>query len=49
MSLRTRALLCEPKMGSVSSLEIESTPGKGTTILARIAVPARAGEMVDHA
>jgi signal transduction histidine kinase len=32
-----------------ASLEIESTPGKGTTILVRIAVPARAGEVVDHA
>ena len=32
-----------------ASLQIESTPGKGTTILVRIAVPARAGEVVDHA
>jgi PAS domain S-box-containing protein len=31
-----------------ASLEIESTPGKGTTILVRIAVPARAGQMIDH-
>jgi PAS domain S-box-containing protein len=31
-----------------ASLQIESTPGKGTTILVRIAVPARAGQVVDH-
>ena len=32
-----------------ANLEIESTPGKGTTILVRIAVPLRVGQMVDHA
>jgi PAS domain S-box-containing protein len=32
-----------------ATLEIESTPGKGTTILVRIAVPTRAGQVVDHA
>jgi PAS domain S-box-containing protein len=32
-----------------ATLEIESNPGKGTTILVRIAVAARAGQMVDHA
>jgi signal transduction histidine kinase len=32
-----------------ANLEIESTPGKGTTILVRIAVPLRIGQMVDHA
>jgi PAS domain S-box-containing protein len=32
-----------------ATLEIESSPGKGTTILVRIAVPTRVGEMVDHA
>ena len=32
-----------------ASLEIESTPGRGTTILVRIAVPLRVGQMVDHA
>ena len=31
-----------------ATLEIESTPGKGTTILVRIAVPVRVGQMVDH-
>jgi PAS domain S-box-containing protein len=31
-----------------ASLEIESTPGKGTTILVRIAVPARADQVIDH-
>jgi PAS domain S-box-containing protein len=31
-----------------ATLEIESNPGKGTTILVRIAVPARVGQMVDH-
>jgi PAS domain S-box-containing protein len=30
-------------------LEIESTPGKGTTILVRMSVPARVGEVVDRA
>ena len=29
-----------------ASLEIESTPGKGTTILVRMAVPAGAASMV---
>jgi signal transduction histidine kinase len=32
-----------------ASLEIESTPGKGTTVLVRMAVPARVGQTVDHA
>jgi signal transduction histidine kinase len=32
-----------------ASLEIESTPGKGTTILVRIAVPLGVRQMVDHA
>jgi PAS domain S-box-containing protein len=32
-----------------ASLEIESTPGQGTTILVRMAVPAAIGEVVDHA
>jgi PAS domain S-box-containing protein len=30
-------------------LDIESTPGRGTTILVRIPVPSHAGQMVDHA
>jgi signal transduction histidine kinase len=30
-------------------LQIESTPGHGTTILVRMAVPARRSEVVDHA
>jgi PAS domain S-box-containing protein len=32
-----------------ASLEVESTPGKGTTVLVRMAVPAGVGQMVDHA
>jgi signal transduction histidine kinase len=32
-----------------ATMEIESTPGKGTTILVRIAVAAAVGQMVDHA
>jgi signal transduction histidine kinase len=32
-----------------ASLEIESTPGKGTTVLVRMAVPAKMDEVVDHA
>jgi PAS domain S-box-containing protein len=32
-----------------ASLQIESTPGKGTTILVRMAVPAGIDEVVDHA
>ncbi len=32
-----------------ANLEIESTPGKGTTILVRIAVPLGVRQMVDHA
>ena len=32
-----------------ASLQIESTPGKGTTVLVRIAVPAGVGQMANHA
>jgi len=32
-----------------ASLQIDSTPGQGTTILVRLAVPARVREAVDHA
>jgi len=32
-----------------ATLQIESTPGKGTTILVRMAVPAGVGEVVKHA
>ena len=32
-----------------ASLEIESTPGKGTTVLVRMAVPAGVGQLADHA
>jgi PAS domain S-box-containing protein len=32
-----------------ASLQIESTPGKGTTILVRMPVAARVGEVADHA
>ena len=32
-----------------ASLQVESTPGKGTTVLVRMAVPARVKEVVDHA
>ena len=32
-----------------ASLEVESTPGKGTTVLVRMVVPAGIGQMVDHA
>ena len=32
-----------------ASLQIESTPGKGTTILVRMAVPAGVGQMANHA
>jgi PAS domain S-box-containing protein len=32
-----------------ASLEVESTPGKGTTVLVRMAVPAGIKQMADHA
>jgi len=32
-----------------ASLQIESTPGKGTTVLVRIAVPAAVSQMANHA
>jgi signal transduction histidine kinase len=32
-----------------ASLEIDSTPGKGTTVLVRMAAPVRVGQAVDHA
>jgi PAS domain S-box-containing protein len=32
-----------------ANLDIESTPGKGTTILVRMAVPAPSGAVIDHA
>ena len=31
-----------------ASLEVESTPGKGTTVLVRMAVPPTIGQMVNH-
>ena len=32
-----------------ANLQIESTPGKGTTVLVRMAVPAGVGQMANHA
>ena len=32
-----------------ASLQVESTPGKGTTVLVRMAIPVGVGQMVDHA